>query len=152
MLKPFLTNILYHHRFRIYVNHLFCQQIKNMKDEYDNGNVDLSLRKILSENIRNRRKELHLTQDRLAENADISLPYLSDIEHCKTWVSDKTLIKLAKALGKKPSDLLKENESIVQEKSIESFYADIIMSQKKQLLETINNICDSTFSELMSLH
>ena len=120
-----------------------------MKDEYDNGNVDLSLRKILSENIRNRRKELHLTQDRLAENADISLP---DIEHCKTWVSDKTLIKLAKALGKKPSDLLKENESIVQEKSIESFYADIIMSQKKQLLETINNICDSTFSELMSLH
>ncbi|MBO5482229.1 MAG: helix-turn-helix transcriptional regulator [Spirochaetaceae bacterium] len=123
-----------------------------MKDEYDNGNVDLSLRKILSENIRNRRKELHLTQDRLAENADISLPYLSDIEHCKTWVSDKTLIKLAKALGKKPSDLLKENESIVQEKSIESFYADIIMSQKKQLLETINNICDSTFSELMSLH
>ena len=123
-----------------------------MKDEYDNGNVDLSLRKILSENIRNRRKELHLTQDRLAENADISLPYLSDIEHCKTWVSDKTLIKLAKALGKKPSDLLKENESIVQEISIESFYADIIMSQKKQLLETINNICDSTFSELMSLH
>ena len=123
-----------------------------MKDEYDNGNVDLSLRKILSENIRNRRKELHLTQDRLAENADISLPYLSDIEHCKTWVSDKTLIKLAKALGKKPSDLLKENESIVQKKSIESFYADIIMSQKKQLLETINNICDSTFSELMSLH
>lgn len=123
-----------------------------MKDEYDNGNVDLSLRKILSENIRNRRKELHLTQDRLAENADISLPYLSDIEHCKTWVSDKTLIKLAKALGKKPSDLLKENEIIVQEKSIESFYADIIMSQKKQLLETINNICDSTFSELMSLH
>ena len=123
-----------------------------MKDEYDNGNVDLSLRKILSENIRNRRKELHLTQDRLAENADISLPYLSDIEHCKTWVSDKTLIKLAKALGKKPSDLLKENENIVQEKSIESFYADIIMSQKKQILETINNICDSTFSELMSLH
>ena len=123
-----------------------------MKDEYDNGNVDLSLRKILSENIRNRRKELHLTQDRLAENADISLPYLSDIEHCKTWVSDKTLIKLAKALGKKPSDLLKENESIVQEKSIESFYADIIMSQKKQILETINNICDSTFSELLSLH
>ena len=98
-----------------------------MKDEYDNGNVDLSLRKILSENIRNRRKELHLTQDRLAENADISLPYLPDIEHCKTWVSDKTLIKLAKALGKKPSDLLKENESIVQEKSIESFYADIII-------------------------
>lgn len=135
-----------------FVNICCYHIIKNMKDEYDNGNVDLSLRKILSENIRNRRKELHLTQDRLAENADISLPYLSDIEHCKTWVSDKTLIKLAKALGKKPSDLLKENESIVQKKSIESFYADIIMSQKKQLLETINNICDSTFSELMSLH
>ena len=43
--------------------------------------TDLSLRKILSNNIRKKRKELHLTQERLAENADISLPYLSDIEH-----------------------------------------------------------------------
>ncbi|MBO5137527.1 MAG: helix-turn-helix transcriptional regulator [Spirochaetaceae bacterium] len=123
-----------------------------MKEEHDNIKTDLSLRKILSDNIRKRRKELHLTQERLAENADISLPYLSDIEHCKTWVSDKTLLKLAKALGKKPSDLLQEDETQIEEKTIESFYADIIQNQKKQMLETLSKICDTTFSELMSLH
>ena len=67
----------------------------------DNQELDLSLRQILSQNIRKFRKDLHLTQERLAENADISLPYLSDIEHCKTWVSDKTLIKLARRLAYK---------------------------------------------------
>ena len=53
------------------------------KENDDISNADLSLRKILSQNIRIFRKNLHLTQERLAENADISLPYLSDIEHCK---------------------------------------------------------------------
>ena len=59
------------------------------KENDDISNADLSLRKILSQNIRIFRKNLHLTQERLAENADISLPYLSDIEHCKTGRSCK---------------------------------------------------------------
>ena len=66
------------------------------KDNFSDEAENLYLRKILSTNIRNLRAKYHLTQERLAENAEISLPYLSDIEHCKTWVSDKTLIKLAK--------------------------------------------------------
>ena len=67
---------------------------------------DINLRQILSSNIRALRARYHLTQEKLAENAEISLPYLSDIEHCKTWVSDKTLIKLAKALRTSPASLL----------------------------------------------
>lgn len=57
------------------------------------------IRKVLSQNIKKRRKELGITQSRLAELADISEPYMNDIERCQTWVSDKTLSKLAWALN-----------------------------------------------------
>lgn len=110
--------------------------------------TDLSLRKILSNNIRQKRKELHLTQERLAENADISLPYLSDIEHCKTWVSDKTLLKLSKALFVTPSDLLQE-DIVQKENSEERQIANLLQKQKKLLNEAINKICDETFKDLM---
>ncbi|MBE6351844.1 MAG: helix-turn-helix transcriptional regulator [Treponema bryantii] len=116
----------------------------------DNQELDLSLRQILSQNIRKFRKDLHLTQERLAENADISLPYLSDIEHCKTWVSDRTLIKLANALKKTPSDLLNETK-IVEETSKDIQIADLIYIQKKKLSKAIIDICDDTLSELLKL-
>jgi transcriptional regulator with XRE-family HTH domain len=57
------------------------------------------LRLILSRNIRAARGDLHLSQAKLAEYSGISLPYLIDIEHCKTWVSDKTLKNIALALN-----------------------------------------------------
>jgi len=113
----------------------------------DNQELDLSLRQILSQNIRKFRKDLHLTQERLAENADISLP---DIEHCKTWVSDRTLIKLANALKKTPSDLLNETK-IVEETSKDIQIADLIYIQKKKLSKAIIDICDDTLSELLKL-
>lgn len=116
----------------------------------DNQELDLSLRQILSQNIRKFRKDLHLTQERLAENADISLPYLSDIEHCKTWVSDRTLIKLANALKKTPSDLLNETK-VLEETSKDIQIADLIYIQKKKLSKAIIDICDDTLSELLKL-
>ena len=56
------------------------------------------VRKLLAQNIKRRRKELGITQSKLAEYADISEPYMNDIERCQTWISDKTLAKLAWAL------------------------------------------------------
>lgn len=65
-----------------------------------------NLRLILSQNIRTAREALHITQAKLAEYADISLPYMTDIEHCKTWVSDKTLVNIARALNMEAHELL----------------------------------------------
>ena len=124
----------------------------NMSKENDDiSNADLSLRKILSQNIRIFRKNLHLTQERLAENADISLPYLSDIEHCKTWVSDKTLLKLSKALNTTPSELLNENIPPVEIHLKENAIADLLLEQKKQISKAVSDICDETFSKLLEL-
>jgi transcriptional regulator with XRE-family HTH domain len=71
------------------------------------GNFEDNLRRTLSENIRAARKNRHLTQTQLAIYADLSLSYMTDIERCKTWVSDKTLLRIAKALKTSPWLLLR---------------------------------------------
>lgn len=130
---------------------ILSYNINMSKENDDISNADLSLRKILSQNIRFFRKNLHLTQERLAENADISLPYLSDIEHCKTWVSDKTLLKLSKALNTTPSELLNENIPPVEIHLKDNSIADLLLEQKKQISKAVSDICDETFSKLLEL-
>jgi len=56
------------------------------------------LRKVLSQNIKNHRELLCFTQEKLAEKAQISSNMLRDIEGCRTWVSDTTLVNIAAAL------------------------------------------------------
>jgi len=56
------------------------------------------LRKILSKNIKRHREMLGISQEKLAENSGMSAMMIKDIEGCRTWVSDKTLIALAAAL------------------------------------------------------
>jgi transcriptional regulator with XRE-family HTH domain len=57
------------------------------------------LRKILSENIKDRRRKLGITQEKLAELVDLSTQMINTIEGCRAWVSDKTLTALAEILG-----------------------------------------------------
>ena len=57
-----------------------------------------NLRKILAINIKKQREKLGMTQEKLAERADISAAMMNDIEGCRTWISDKTLRNLSSAL------------------------------------------------------
>jgi transcriptional regulator with XRE-family HTH domain len=63
-------------------------------------------REFLAANIKARRTELGLTQEKLAELVDVSYQMVHDIEGCRTWVSDKTLQSLSKALGVEIYELL----------------------------------------------
>ena len=49
-------------------------------------------------NIKKQRETLGITQEKLAENAGISVNMVKDIEGGRTWISDKTLIRLTHAL------------------------------------------------------
>jgi transcriptional regulator with XRE-family HTH domain len=44
------------------------------------------------------RRILGITQEKLAEDANLSSQAINDIEGCRMWVSDKTICKLAQAL------------------------------------------------------
>ena len=69
------------------------------------------LRENLSRNIKQRRKLYSLTQEKLAEEAGLSAQTINDIEGGRTWVSDKTLVKLAEVLRVSPAELLVRNDT-----------------------------------------
>lgn len=115
------------------------------------GTESDKLRIILSNNIRMFRQNLHLTQELLAENADISLSYLADIEHCKTWISDKTLIKLAKSLHKQPYELLMESNNVESSKTDIQAVSEIISDEKKEIIKAVSLICDKTVQRILKV-
>jgi len=61
---------------------------------------------LVAANIRNRRTELHLTQQELAERLGIAQPYLSEVENAKRSLSVATVAQFADALEVTPSYLL----------------------------------------------
>jgi len=68
---------------------------------YDNlymEGKESALRRILASNLKKHRKILGLSQEKLAEISDLSWQTINSIECHRTWVSDKTLERLADAL------------------------------------------------------
>ena len=57
------------------------------------------VKELLAANIKSHRKKIGFSQEKLAEAADLSTQTISDIEGCRTWVSDKTLENLANVLN-----------------------------------------------------
>jgi transcriptional regulator with XRE-family HTH domain len=67
------------------------------------------LRRILSKNLKLLRSQRSLSQIELAEKADISIPFLSNIERSNKWPYPDTLVKLAQALDVEVFMLFQEN-------------------------------------------
>jgi transcriptional regulator with XRE-family HTH domain len=61
---------------------------------------------VLGKNIKRFRGLYKMSQEGLAKQIDVSTNFLSDIETGKSWVSPKTLVKLAEVLRTRPADLL----------------------------------------------
>jgi transcriptional regulator with XRE-family HTH domain len=64
-------------------------------------------REILGEAIRAKRKKFDLSQEKLAEKADLSTVFISRVERGKESPSVDSLLKIAKALGVKVHDLVR---------------------------------------------
>lgn len=106
----------------------------------------LDIRHILAQNIKNRRKELGISQMKLAELAGLSAPYMNDIERCQTWVSDKTLAKLAKALLLDIS-MLFETQSQVDANIDKKENFLRFQKQKNKLIEYLNKSLDTLYTD-----
>ena len=63
-------------------------------------------RKRLGENIRIYRKSAKLTQEKLAEVADLHPNYIGEVERGEKTISIDALARIAKAVGVKLSDLV----------------------------------------------
>ena len=72
----------------------------------DTEDDEQPLRNALGKAIRLRRVELDLTRAGLAQEADVSYTYVSEIENGTKQPSSKTLWRIARALGLEPHELL----------------------------------------------
>jgi len=115
------------------------------------------LRRILSENIRINRASLHISQEKLAESAGISMSHLRDIEYCKTWVSEKTLSKIAHALNMEAYELLipesneKKEKSGDRNKALQQT-ASVIKAKGKLLRKSVDETMDDLILEIIKLN
>ncbi|MCL2269985.1 MAG: helix-turn-helix domain-containing protein [Treponema sp.] len=100
--------------------------------------IERDLRAILSQNIKKFRGYRKLSQAEFAELIDISIPFLSDIENSKKWVSPVTLAKMADALNIDAYELLKP-ETIIPDNvvSILEKYTDDIYQGFGKTIDTI---------------
>jgi len=64
-------------------------------------------RKRVAKNVRAFREKLALSQEALAERADMHWTFISGVERCKYNVSLDSMVRIAKALEREPYELLK---------------------------------------------
>jgi transcriptional regulator with XRE-family HTH domain len=68
--------------------------------------VALSYRRIVGQNIRNYRKQACLSQEQLAEKADLSYKYVGEVERGQENISLDALSRIANALKVRVCDLV----------------------------------------------
>jgi len=96
------------------------------------------LRAILSSNIKLYRGHHGLSQADLAEEADISINFLSNIERGIKWPYPDTLVRIAKALKIEEFELFRKNKTIIDDTGtlIERLVMDISASVTKSIEKT----------------
>ena len=112
------------------------------------------LRHILSSNIKKARSALHITQTKLAQHSDISAAHIIEIEQCKTWVSDKTLTSIARALNMDAYELLLPANNAKQTETGQAALqrtAEIIKAKKAQLRKNAEEAMDDLMLEIIRL-
>ncbi|MDR2479000.1 MAG: helix-turn-helix domain-containing protein [Treponema sp.] len=100
-----------------------------------------TLRNLVSLNIKRFRVHSGLSQEELAEKAEISIPYLGALERGEKWPSPETFAGIAHGLGVEPFDLMKPEDASSQEvkKIITKLIADITVLVNRSL-KKINTV------------
>jgi transcriptional regulator with XRE-family HTH domain len=102
-----------------------------------------TLRGILAVNLKEHRKTLGLSQEKLAEMAGISWQTVNSIECHRTWVSDKTLENLADALKINSYQLLLPVENITPKPINADEAVKRLVKMKRAFDDSFNEIVNS---------
>jgi transcriptional regulator with XRE-family HTH domain len=88
-----------------------------------------SIREVLADNLRENRRKLGLTQEKLAEQADVSTHYIAMIETCKKYPKPEMLERLARALNLEPHQLFSVPAS--PEEALERLHQSIVADMQR---------------------
>jgi len=115
-----------------------------MKNKYE------EIRHILAQNIKSRREFLGLTQENLAEAAELSVQTINTIEGCRMWISDKSITRLAKALDMDIFQLFVPYHLNKNELNTSSATVLLELRQKaKTAVDNLQQQLDSSFNEAL---
>ena len=104
------------------------------------------LRTILSINLKRYRSYRKFTQEELAEKLGISIPFLSDVENGRKWISPATLVKFADVLGIEPHELFKPTETTSPEIALAlSKWSEVVV---QAVTQTVKDLQDYYTTEL----
>lgn len=107
--------------------------------------TELDIRNNLSRNIKTFRTIQKMSQAELAEKADISIPFLSQIECGNKFPSPAILANIADSLKVSVSELFKEKNAVKNEEY------DFIINAMKSILEgqvkSFEDFCNSFFQK-----
>ena len=106
----------------------------------------MSVRKIFIQNLKFYRKQVGLTQEKLAEAIGMSTSYIGDMEARERFPSAETIDKIALALKISPSVLFDENASPGNIK--ESFRIKYKKSLQTKLSEEVQKAIDSVCNQI----
>jgi transcriptional regulator with XRE-family HTH domain len=93
------------------------------------------IREILARNFKINRQKLGLTQEQLAEKADVSTHYIAMIETCNKYPKPEMLERLARALEVEPHQLF--SVATTFDESFERLHQAIITGMKQVVREAI---------------
>jgi transcriptional regulator with XRE-family HTH domain len=96
------------------------------------------IREILARNFKVNRQKLGLTQEQLAEKADVSTHYIAMIETRNKYPKPEMLERLAKALEVEPHQLLSVSDTF--DESLERLHQAIVADMKQIVQEAIKEI------------
>ena len=108
------------------------------------------IRQILAQNIKNRRESLGFTQDKLAEITNLSVQTINTIEGCPMWISDKSITRLADALGVEIFQLFMPHYFVLNKMDAKEMNVLLEFWQKiKLVVEKIDTEIDNEFKKVM---
>ena len=108
------------------------------------------IRRIFAQNIKKRREFLGLSQEKLAESAGLSVQTINTIEGCRMWVSDKTIVRLARALGVEVFQLFVPYQ--MDKKDLNPSSASVLLELRQKILSDVDDFhtnIDSRFNEAL---
>ena len=96
------------------------------------------IRGILAQNIKFLREHRNWSQADLADQSDISIPFLSEIERGNKWPYPDTLAKISKALDVKIHELFWENIKSAGEQEFAAMVVKELLVAQKKASDTIS--------------
>ena len=108
------------------------------------------LTEILGRNIREVRRELGISQQKLAELAGLSVSHVSDIELGRKWVSAESLVRIADTLMIPPWVLLFDGQSAGRAEAMDRIRnADSLRHFAGRLQDSLSDAVAETLRELL---